>query len=641
MKQKEGVVEEIAEGSTRGKASEHERCEKMRASSESSSSESDGEGADVGSTGVGMPVRTRAGRGRASRGRARASRGRAGKKRPGTGGNVSKQRTGRGSANNNAEGDDEEKANEGYYEVSDEENDLLSFTPTREPGIHFDRPLLRGNLANELDFFHLFLTPEMISSIVTNTNAYALQKVIDRDAGYCRAYVDKDGFWSETSCEELERLIALLIYFGMVKVDSKIENYWSTKSIYHGLWARKIMSRDRYKSLMAFLHVSDPESETPGQKLRKVEAFLAVFKERCKLLYQPSQNLAVDERMVKSKHRSGIRQYMKDKPTKWGVKLWVLADSNNGFTVDFNVYIGKEAAKATSKNGLGYDVVMELMQPYLNQGYNLYLDNFYTSPELLSSLFMSGTSATGTVKLNRSGIPKCLLNVHEWARKHERGDVRWIRHSPVLALQWVDSKPVTILTTLFSANEETTCERRVKRDGKFERVEVTQPLAVHYYNQHMNGVDRSDQMLSNHNVRQKCYRWWKVLFFHLIDIAIVNSFLLFQQYRAQNPEVEALHRMKSYSIANFREALVRQICNWSEYDNPPAYVRKTPGPGQFETVHMPQVSEYKRNCTVCYKEGRGELKVVTYCAAPQCQKYLHITSNRNCFETWHSKDYKR
>ena len=33
---------------------------------------------------------------------------------------------------------------------------------------------------------------------------------------------------------------------------------------------------------------------------------------------------------------------MKDTPTKWGVKLWVLADSDNGYTVDFNVYIGKE-----------------------------------------------------------------------------------------------------------------------------------------------------------------------------------------------------------------------------------------------------------------------------------------------------------
>ena len=49
--------------------------------------------------------------------------------------------------------------------------------------------------------------------------------------------------------------------------------------------------------------------------------------------------------MVKSRHSSGIRQYMyiKDKPTKWGIKLWVLADSSNGYTVDFDVYIGRAA----------------------------------------------------------------------------------------------------------------------------------------------------------------------------------------------------------------------------------------------------------------------------------------------------------
>ena len=91
----------------------------------------------------------------------------------------------------------------------------------------------------------------------------------------------------------------------------------------------------------------DPSNKTPGYKLRKVEEFLAAFKERCKVLYHPTQKLAVDERMVKSKHRSGIRQYMKDKPTKWGVKLWVLADCDNGYTIDFNVYIGKAAAGET------------------------------------------------------------------------------------------------------------------------------------------------------------------------------------------------------------------------------------------------------------------------------------------------------
>ena len=51
---------------------------------------------------------------------------------------------------------------------------------------------------------------------------------------------------------------------------------------------------------------------------------------------------------------------MKEKPTKGGggVKLWVLADSENGHTVDFNEYKGKEAVKDTSEHGLGYDLAM-------------------------------------------------------------------------------------------------------------------------------------------------------------------------------------------------------------------------------------------------------------------------------------------
>ena len=100
--------------------------------------------------------------------------------------------------------------------------------------------------------------------------------------------------------------------------------------IYHGLWARAIMSRTRFKALMAMLHVVNPANEDKSHKLRKVESLINDFKSSCLALYQPRENLAINERMVKSRHRSGIRQYIKDKPTRWGIKLWVLADSSNG-----------------------------------------------------------------------------------------------------------------------------------------------------------------------------------------------------------------------------------------------------------------------------------------------------------------------
>jgi hypothetical protein len=46
---------------------------------------------------------------------------------------------------------------------------------------------------------------------------------------------------------------------------------------------------------------------------------------------------------------------MKDKPTKWGIKLWAAADSYNGYTCDFEIYTGKKS-RDSSQHGLGYDM---------------------------------------------------------------------------------------------------------------------------------------------------------------------------------------------------------------------------------------------------------------------------------------------
>ena len=161
----------------------------------------------------------------------------------------------------------------------------------------------------ELDIFRLFITPRMVSAIMSRTNTYALMKVATR--GYSKAYVDRHGCWTVTTAKEIEEYMALLIHFGLVKVGGHTDKYWSTKTIYHGLRARKILSRNRYKALSPFLHAVDRTNEAPGNKLRKVEEFLASFKERYQPfhLYQPFQT-SVDEPMVKSKHRSGIRQYL-------------------------------------------------------------------------------------------------------------------------------------------------------------------------------------------------------------------------------------------------------------------------------------------------------------------------------------------
>ena len=80
--------------------------------------------------------------------------------------------------------------------------------------------------------------------------------------------------------------------------------------------------------------------------------------------FQPDEHISIDERMVPNKWIYGFRQYMKNKPIKWGMKLWVVADAVTGYTYDFEVYTRKTRS-APPKVGLGYDVCMNLREKKL------------------------------------------------------------------------------------------------------------------------------------------------------------------------------------------------------------------------------------------------------------------------------------
>ena len=63
---------------------------------------------------------------------------------------------------------------------------------------------------------------------------------------------------------------------------------------------------------------------------------------------------------------------MRDKPVKRGIKVWVRADSINGYICDFNVYTGKEGDR--SEDNLGAKVVKALSWLLVGGNYILYFD---------------------------------------------------------------------------------------------------------------------------------------------------------------------------------------------------------------------------------------------------------------------------
>lgn len=191
-----------------------------------------------------------------------------------------------------------------------------------------------------------------------------------------------------------------------------------------GFWLAVLCQETGLKHSWQCFNIVD--FENPNDKLRKVIGFVNSIREKCKALNQPSKHVAVDERIVKSKHRSRIRQYVKNKPKKFGIKLWVWADSAKGYTYDFEIYAGKNGARhVISDNGLSYDIVTRLAQPLLNQGYHLFFDNFYSSINLVKHLFHLKTPACGTTAENRKGYPQLLKGGKKWSLRQERGSIRW------------------------------------------------------------------------------------------------------------------------------------------------------------------------------------------------------------------------
>ena len=79
--------------------------------------------------------------------------------------------------------------------------------------------------------------------------------------------------------------------------------------------------------------------------------------------------------------------------------MWVVADSENGYFLDVDVYVSRPSDGVSTEHGLGARVVLQLTEPFRHRNHNVYCDNYFTSPALFDELLQHGIYACGTVRL--------------------------------------------------------------------------------------------------------------------------------------------------------------------------------------------------------------------------------------------------
>ena len=148
------------------------------------------------------------------------------------------------------------------------------------------------------------------------------------------------------------------------------------------------------------------------------------------------------------------------------------------------------------------------------------------------------------MRLHRKGMPKDL-KLKTLRLKH--GDIRVRTSSDLTAVVWKDKGDMCLLTNIHVPHGVGNyCDKH----GNAIKLAI-----VVDYNCHMGHVGSADKMANSYMASRRMWKWTKKLFFHLLDLAIVNSYILLLSCGG-----------KIISHRDFQLALIREMLAWTGHE---------------------------------------------------------------------------
>ncbi|XP_046737562.1 piggyBac transposable element-derived protein 4-like [Diprion similis] len=298
--------------------------------------------------------------------------------------------------------------------------------------------------------------------------------------------------WRAVEEGEFWAFIGVIINMGMIPL-ANMQDYWSIKENSHIPYFCKIFTRKRFMQIFWMLHLKtpDPAKNDIRTRIQQASNVLEYMNSRFSDYFIPGENICVDESVVKFKGKISFITYHPNKPIKWGIRIYVLADSETGYVYSILPYYGS----ITSEN---------LSRPDSLASTRITLHLYYTSIPLSQELRKMKCHLTGTIQINREGVPTSLNK----PKLKEKKTVAYKQGNTML-LAWRDKRIVTLLSNWHNAGMITT--NIFIRGGTNEVIE--KPSVVVGYTKSMGGVDRADQYASSYCFLRISLKWWRKLFF--------------------------------------------------------------------------------------------------------------------------------
>ncbi|XP_071784707.1 piggyBac transposable element-derived protein 4-like [Asterias amurensis] len=469
-----------------------------------------------------------------------------------------------------------------------------------------------GGATSILEFWKMFFPERILDNILCYTNEQGVR--------------ERGRSWVKLVMMELLTVLGLLYFLGLCKAaHDQVRDFWKP-----GMFARPVcqaaMKADRFQEVLRMMRFDDKATRQQRKATDKFAPIRDVFDEfvnNCQKYFNPGENMTVDDELVAFRGICGFRQYMPQKPARYGIKFWVCTDSTHNYVTNIQPYLGKE-----NQTKLGKRVVLDMVRPLFKTGRNITTDNHFTSCELAEELLQEDLTLLGTIKGLRREVPDAFKL--EASKKREARSSKFLFAGPLTLVSYVPrkNKSVLLLSSMHhdSAINDTT----------------SKPEMIHDYMHTKAGVDTIDQMCSVYNVARITRRWPMVVFYHIMNLAAINAYTL---YGLKNPGWHPKGSARSAFLSQLAKELIHpqymlRACNASRLARRTRTALEIVG---YEIQHhrqpLPETDQLSHSrlkngyCFLC-EGGKGRTtKVCESCRRFACGK--HTTTSRpvhNCHE---------
>ncbi|KAL6419331.1 hypothetical protein ACFW04_013915 [Cataglyphis niger] len=386
-------------------------------------------------------------------------------------------------------------------------------------------------------------------------------------------YVVFKSFKRERDCklnnvEEIKIFIGLLILTGLAKSNHQnLYELWEQGGLGVNV-CRLTMNVKRFKFLLRCLRFDDYRDRVLKKeidKLAPIREIFEMFVNNFEKYYSVGEFVTIDKQLVAFWGR--FHQYIKSKPSRYGIKIFSMTDSQTWYT---------------SK-----DIVKRLVRTIERTGRNLTIDNWFCSIPLVDDLFKTKITVVGTIRSNKREL-----------------------------LSFVNIRNRKLQSSQFGFKANMTL---VMHNNDNVNDKTHKPEKIEFYNMTEGAVDTVDQMVGIYSVSRTTRRYPLKLFFHLIDIACLNSFIIYHLNKSDN-KMSRRQFLKKIGLSLVQNEMKKRASN--------KYMPRNLRDEATQFLSLPSIKPVENltravRCTICPR--KHDIKIKTFCHEcnqPMCKNHM-------------------